>query len=390
MNILIFSPFLPWPLTSGGKIRIFNILKQLSLRHNITLACLDENDVTDYGDLKDYCSEIICITKKPNPTRDLIRFLAGSEPYNFIRFRSDVFRNAIKNLLSRNNFDLVQIELSLMWQYADLFHNIPIILNTQNIEYEIVKQIGATSRNPIRKLLYSIETYKLRRGEERAWRECALCLAVSEGEQNSIAACVDDDSKVMTIPNGVDLEKFTFFHEPAAKKQLLFLGGMDYLPNSDAAHYFLKDIFPLIQAIEPDVILDFVGRNFHALRKRFSGSGVRFNENVPQVIPWFRQVALLVVPLRMGAGSRLKILEAMAAGVPIVSTSKGCEGIAVENGRHVLVADSPDEFSNAVIRVLNDKGLAKKLATTARLLVEERYSWEKIIQPLEKALVNLG
>ena len=381
MNILILSPFFPWPLSQGGKIRVFNIIKHLARNRKISLACVSDEKISDHGPLADFCEEIICVERRQNLIRDIPVFLFGKGSFNFVRFSSEAFREALRQLLTRKSFDLVQIEFSMMWQYADIFDGISSVLDAHNIESEIVRQIGETQINPLRRFLYKLEEKKIRRGEEKAWRECKICFAVSEKEREVIAT---HGGKAFTIPNGVDLERFQYVPKENVDRRILLLAGMDYLPNVDSVKYFLNGILPLIREKLPDILLDVVGRDLWKIRGWLPHKGMEFHESVSDILPYLRQADLLVVPLRQGAGTRIKILEAMAAGLPVVATSKGCEGLVVKDGEHLLIADEAGSFAEAVHKILNDAGLGKSLACNARTLVETKYSWEKIVREMEK------
>jgi glycosyltransferase involved in cell wall biosynthesis len=287
-------------------------------------------------------------------------------------------------LLKRNKFDLVQIEFSMMWQYADLFKGTAVILDAHNIEYEIIHAVGKTFRNPLRKLSYYFEEKRLREVEEQAWRESSLCFTVSDRECEVIQQTTGQTAKVFTVPNGVDLQRFVFQPINDSNKRILFIGGLDYIPNLDSAQYFLRDIFPLIHLQIPKVELNIVGRELWRVRGETTSPGVEFHENVPDVLPYFRKAGILVVPLRYGAGTRIKILEAMAAGLPVVTTSKGCEGLDVKNNEHLLIADTPESFAHAVHKLLEDAGLRAYITKNARHLVEQKYSWEIIVSDIEK------
>jgi glycosyltransferase involved in cell wall biosynthesis len=375
MNILFLAPFFPYPLSQGGKIVIFNMIKYLSRTNRITLACLSDTEIAEHGPLGDYCEEILVVRRSPRPARDLAAFLASGEPFNAVRYASRRFREAIRRLLDRKSFDLVQIEFPLLWTYADLFPGIPVVLNVHNIEHRIIRQIGDGTGNPLKRTLYRLEERKLRRLEEKAWRECDLCFTVSDEERNTIGRYLGEPGKVQRII-GIDLERFAWSPKAEAGKQLLFIGGMDYQPNLDSALYFLAEILPRIRARDPDVRIDIVGRELDRIPGRENFEGAAFHENVPEILPFFRKADLLVVPLRSGAGIRIKILEAMSAGLPVVTTSKGCEGIGVRDREHVLVGDSPETIAAAVSRLLGDDELRKSLARNGRRLIEERYSWE--------------
>jgi glycosyltransferase involved in cell wall biosynthesis len=378
MNILILSPFNPWPPVQGGKIRILNIIKNISKSHSVSLAAIvDDMKREDIGPLREFCDEVELVERPARLWKDRYAFLTGHLPYNVIRYASKEMTAVLRKMLKRRKFDLVQIEFSLMWQYAYLFRNIPLVLDAHNIEYEVVRGLAKLFRNPIKKISYVMEEKRLRHLEESAWRESSLCFAVSERDRMIIGEVAPD--KAMTLPNGVDLNRFEFHSNDRCGKRLLFIGGMDYLPNLDSANYFLSKIFPLVLSEMPDARLDVVGRELWRIDGRGSLKAVEFHEDVPDVLPFFRTADLLAVPLRYGAGTRIKILEAMAAGLPVVTTSKGCEGIDARDGEHLLIADSPGAFGSAVARLMEDRGLRTSLTTNARRLVEDRYSWERIV-----------
>lgn len=380
MNILVVSPFFPYPLTQGGKITIFNTLKYLSREHRVSFACLTETTIVDYGPLREYCEEIVVVERKPNQIGDLLTFLTGDYPYNAVRLHSNTFVTELQKLLMRQTFDLVQIEFSLMWCYAPIFKGIPCALDSHNIEHRIIGQNRINCRNPLKKFLYAIEERKLKTLEERAWRECSLCFTVSGNESAVIASTLENDEKLITMV-GVDLARFEFQVKDSPGMKLLFVGGLDYQPNLDSSHYLLREIFPLIRAGLPEVRLDIVGHELWRVAGLLpENSGVELHESVPEILPWFRGADLLVVPLRYGAGIRIKILEAMASGLPIVTTSKGCEGLQVEHGRELLIADDPEAFAREVIRLLGDHGLRRTLAGNARTFVSAQYSWETLVK----------
>jgi len=392
LRILILSPFSPYPINQGGKIRIFNIIKNLSRSNSITLvAIVDDCLQSELGPLRKLCDEIILIERPPKLWRDRLAFLFGREPYNFIRYSSKRMEKELYRLLRLKSFDIIQIEFPMMWQYAYIFKGIPLVLDALNIEYEIVRQIKGIYKNPIRKFLYVIEEKRFRKREEEAWRECNICLAVSDRERDFITSYLGYSGKVFTVPNGVDLERYEYSPKDGTAKQILFLGSMDYHPNLDSIRYFLKEIFQIIRSKMGDVKLDIVGRELWRINADTSKPGIVLHENVADVLPYFRSADVLVVPLRYGAGTRTKILEAMAAGTPVVTTSKGCEGIEVINGVHLLVADTPSEFASAVQRVIEDDNLRNSMAQNARKLVEERYSWRILVKEMEEILLsNLG
>ena len=389
MNILIIAPFCPYPPNQGGKIRVFNLIKYLSRQNRITLACLSAEKIEDFGPLAEYCEKIVCVERPARTAVDLARFLLGKEPYNSLLYESDEFRQSLTRLCQVNSFDMVQLEFPLLWQYADCLAGLPMVLDAHNVEYEIIGNLRHGCTNTVKKALYRIEEKRFRQREEAVWEECRFCFAVSEQERATIASRVRDPQKVVTVPNGVDLERFAWHFKEKRGKRILFLGGMNWNPNLDAARYFVEKIFPLIHARKPDAEIDFVGKDLGKIRQFLPARGIRLHEHVTEVLPWFQQADVLVVPLRQGGGTRIKILEAMAAGLPVVTTSKGCEVIDIVRSRHLLVGDSAEEFANHVTCLIENDSLAGQLAQEARELVEAKYTWEMAAAAIHAKLSSL-
>lgn len=391
MNILIIAPFLPYPLDQGGKIRIFNIIKNLSSSHSVTLAAIVDNlEDADTGPLKDLCSKVLLFERPALLWSDRVAFFTSTSPYNVIRYRSATMRKQLKLLHQTKKFDVVQIEFSMMWQYAALFPTSPVVLDAHNIEYKNVQQIGQSVTSPLWRLLYFIERKRLQAVEELAWRESAICFTVSDKERAEIATSIGSSEKAVAAANGVDPERFAFLPKRKNQKKILLLGGMDYAPNLDAATYFLRDVFPIIRRDEPEASLLLVGRELSKLDNLAELPGVECHESVPEVLPWFYEADLLAVPLRQGAGTRIKVLEAMAAGLPVVTTSKGCEGIEVTHGNEILIAEGPEEFAAAVLQVIRTPDLGKQLAHSARKLVIEKYTWASATEIMCQQYRNLA
>lgn len=388
MKVLIVAPFVPWPLAHGGRIRLFHLLRELARRHEVTLVCLADNAEQELGPLAEICHEVVPVVHRPRPVASFCRFLFGPNPYNVERFVSPLLAATIRRLLAATPFDIVHLETTHIWPAAAACGEVPVVLGTQNVESRILDQLQSACRNPLKRLLYCLEAAKMRRFEANAWRSCHLCLTVSDAERQEIIAAGVAPERVVTVPNGVDLERFAVTARPGRKK-LLFLAGLDYLPNLDAARWLLAEVWPLIRGAEPAAELLLAGRGTKELAAAGLPAGVTCLGDPADVPCCFAMADALLVPLRIGAGTRLKVLEAMAAGLPVVATSRGCEGIAAVAGEHLLTADTPREFAAACLRLLAEPELAAQLAVNARQLVKETCSWELIGAGLREAFAEV-
>ncbi|NVN98369.1 MAG: glycosyltransferase [Geobacteraceae bacterium] len=388
MKILIVAPFVPWPLAHGGRIRLYHLLRGLAESNEVTLVCLSEEQNPDVGDLYDFCRQVVTVFHKPAFISCFWRFLTGSVPYNAVRFHSHKLYEKLTELIRIRDFDLVHLETTHIWSAAAFCGDLPVVLGTQNIESKILRQLEQRCTNSLKRLLYRLEIRKMQQFEESAWRSCRLCLAVSNDERLEMIASGAPADRVITVPNGVDLQRFVLTPRPGGKR-LLFLCGLDYHPNMDAARWLLNDIWPLIRRSVPDASLMLAGRKTDQLPLPVDAgvSGLGDPSDVPAC---FATADALLVPLRIGAGTRLKILEAMAAGLPVISTSCGCEGTLARTGEHLLQAETPAAFAAACKVLLSDPAISTNISAAARKLVEENYSWRAIGLGLSNHFVNIN
>jgi glycosyltransferase involved in cell wall biosynthesis len=249
----------------------------------------------------------------------------------------------------------------------------PTVLDNQDVPHVLIGRIAATMRGRIARWRMSLDAHKWRRAEAAGISECDLVGAVSETDAAIFRSLAN--VPVVVRPNGVDLEAYAFTdHAVPRAGQLLMTGDFSYLPNVDAVRWLTGEIMPRVRADRPDTTLHIVGR--HAASG--SSPGVRASADVPEIQPFFDEADLFVAPLRAGSGTRIKIVEAMAKGLPCVTTRVGAEGLPVENGVHLLLADTTDELVAAVLRLLDDTDLRARLAKNGRSLVEEQLGWDRI------------
>ena len=386
MRILMIANYLPYPQVSGGRIRIYNLLRQVAKRHEVSLAAFLESreDVEGVSHLQQYCASVETasldgrsrLAKAPG----MLRYALQGKPPDLVLLHSEELLGKIDRLVATRHFDIIQME-SVMGMYLARLprtRTCKTILMFQNFASQQFERMSLVEDSWDRKLRAWINMVAMGRWEPRYAERFDRCTAVSELDRRLLMEA-NPRLRVDVIPNGVDLEKYQPLPPPvSATPSLMFIGSMAYPPCVDAVLHFFGESLPLIRrAIDP---LDFwiVGADPHPSVLRLEGDGVHVTGRVADVIPYYEQSAVCVVPLRAGGGTRLKILEAMALGRPVVSTSIGCEGLDVVDGQHLFIADTPGEFAEKTVRLLRDRELYRHIATNGRRLVETRYGWDSI------------
>jgi glycosyltransferase involved in cell wall biosynthesis len=227
-----------------------------------------------------------------------------------------------------------------------------------------------------------VEYRKFRREEQRCWKRADGCILTSDREE-AILRQYAPQAPTLVVPNGVDVDYFRPSQATPDPDSIVFVGVMHYRPNVDAMLYFIREVMPHLLRQRPQLTLTVIGAKPPEELRRLAGPNVVVTDRVPDTRPYVERAGAFVVPLRMGSGTRLKVLEGLAMGRPVISTSLGCEGIDAVDGQHLLVADQPAEFAHSVLRVLDDPALAARLGRQGRALVEERYSWASVLGQLE-------
>jgi glycosyltransferase involved in cell wall biosynthesis len=377
-RILVVTPHLPDPPQWGSAIRVRELVRELSKRHSVTvLSYAFKWQAENVLAARALCESVRTVTP-PWPDVDgadragRLRSLASRTPFAVSRLTSQALQQALDELLDGGDYDLVQVESGLMSD-LDLSRAPATVLDEHNIEYELLGRTGHVERSLSRKAFNLVEFLKVRRSERQAWKRFDGVVATSRRELSQISAFVPG-KPVAIVPNGVDLDRFAP-QSDGPKSGLVFTGLMSYRPNIDAVTYFVQEILPLIHRTRPAETFTMVGWGITDEVRALLGPRVIATSRVPDVRPYLASAAAVVAPIRIGSGTRLKVLEALSMARPLVSTSIACEGIDVTPGRHLLVADDPIRFADAVIRVLEDQRLAARLGTAGRELMESHYSW---------------
>ena len=399
MRILWIADYLPYPLISGDRIRIFNLLKRVAKQHEVYLAAMLEKpeDIEGVECLSQFCARVETANFQQHSRLEklpgLIGYALAGKPPELRLLYSEELVEKIKNLATVIDFDIVQIEHARMGLYLETLpsskkrKSLLMFHNFTSQQYGRVSQVEQRWDRKFRPWLNSVA---MGYWEPRYAGKFDRCLTVSELDRQLLLAsnprlCVD------VIPNGVDTEKFQPLPLPIedTSPSLLFLGNMGYPPCVDAALYFCKEIFPLIRQSKNKAEFWIVGRDPRPEVLELNGDQVHVTGRVDDVLPYYQKCPICVVPLRAGGGTRLKILEAMALGRPIVSTTIGCEGLDVVDGEHLLIANTPAEFAEKTVRLLNDHQLYQRLSVNGRHLVEQQYGWDNITAKLMGIYTNM-
>jgi glycosyltransferase involved in cell wall biosynthesis len=373
------------PITAGGRIRTWNLLKQLSRWDSITALTYTPSYFETHQEEARRYVDLLSMTF-PGPAKysagyylDYVCKLASPKPFGVLKTAVPEVRERIAQLAGNGQFDVVLYDfLSASLNFAAGIPS-PQVLFTHNVETLIWKRHFHTARNPLMKLVAGIEYLKLKHYELSFSRNFDHILTVSDVDRDYFARTVDP-SRISAIPTGVDLEYFHPGSSPPQSNSLVFSGSMDWLANEDAIVYFVEDILPLVARQIPEVTLTVVGRDPGPVLHRLAEANrrVHLTGTVPDVRPYISKGAVYVVPLRVGGGTRLKIFEAMALGKAVVSTTLGAEGLPLVHGRDALLADTPEEFAAATVRLLRDNDLRDRLGAAARRLVESQYGWPSV------------
>lgn len=399
MKILWLKTELLHPVDKGGRIRTYQMLKELRKEHEITYLTLDDgNAAPDARDLSnEYCSNLITVphsvAPKFNPRfyAEIAGNLFSELPYFIAKYHSPAMRQTIEEVLAENAHDIL---------VCDFLHpainlpdeiNIPTLLFQHNVEAMIWKRHYQVANNFGKRAYLRSQWHRAVAFEKQACSRFDAVVAVSKDD----AEVFRNDyghGRVFDIGTGVDTDYFTPVNgDRTTKPNIVFTGSMDWLPNSDAVQWFIKEIFPLIKQEVPEATFTVVGRDpfpdLLELAKR--DPAIRVTGRVDDVRPYMREAAVFVVPIRIGGGTRLKIFEAMAMGLPVVSTTVGAEGLPVTDGNEIVLRDSPDTFSRSVISLLQDRLMASKTAETACRVVRDKFGWSSIAKQFEDIVVEV-
>lgn len=391
MKVLQIIPYLPTPPTSGGALRMYHILKYLTRHHDVTVAGFyDKGDVENFkAEFPGLSGKMHFIERNHFRYRRLIQLysLLTDHSYWYNWAQSKELENVVRSLVNKEDFDIILGEFASMGHF-DLDTDAIRIMDAHNIEYDNFRRMSTLDWSFIRKKFYEREYEKCLKEEVEAFKRHDAIFATSQRDADIIGNHVDDIPRFV-IPNGVDSSYFTPGETESEPFSMVFTGAMKYVPNYDGVIKFLDEIFPLIKKQVPGAKMYVVGSNPPSQLKAYESESVTVTGFVDDVRPYIDKASVFVVPLYMGSGTRLKVVEALSMQIPVVSTSIGCEGIDVSDGEHLIIRDNSAEFADAVVDLFENHDLRRKLISNGDKIVQEKYDWRIIGQSIEEAFYKL-
>jgi len=392
MKILMLTPYLPYPPSSGGQVRSYNLIKNLAKDHQITLFSLIKHDseLKYVKELEKFCFkvEVFKRSQKPWTLKNIFRTGFSLYPFLVIRNLAVGEKEAVEQELKQNRYDLIHAETFYVMPHLPLT-SIPIVLTDQTIEYQVYQHyVNNFWFWPLKPFLY-FDVLKLRFWEKRFWQKANKVIAVSESDKKKMLGLAPD-LDVRVVPNGAGEDLMALWPKKTigGGVKILFQANFLWLQNTEAALFLVEKVFPLIRKEIPGAICQIVGQKAQEKLKKVDQKGVKIidleNDDIEGVKKAYREASVFLAPLSGPGGTRLKILGAMAAGVPIVTTPVGIEGIEAKDDVQVLIRKNPQDLAKAVVEILKDRKLYQRITKAARLLIEKKYSYQAVGQILDK------
>lgn len=398
LNILWISHFVPYPPKGGCFQRNYNLIKEVSRNNNVYLIALRHKDKITHPDsetkkakmeLEKFCKKVVIVDISSfsglNYYYMAFKSIFNINPLTVNLFKSKDIGNIVLKLVNDVNFDVAHYDTISLCEYMHHSGNVPKILNHHGVESLMIRRRVTNEPNLFKKLYLLVEAYKLRKYEERNCYKFYMNITVSEDDKLMLKK-ISPHSRIEVVENGVDVNFFKQKDNHNNTNRLIFAGRMDQYSNVDAIMEFCRNVWPLVKEKFPKMRFSIIGNNppQKLLDMARNDERIEVLGYVDDVRPYFAGASISICPIRDGGGTRLKILDAMAMGMPIISTTIGCEGIDVSPGKDVLIANTPEEYVNSISKLNNDDFLRENLSNYARIKVENKYSWNIIGLKLNK------
>ncbi len=393
MRVLMLTPYLPYPLLTGGQTRSYNLIKRLSsLGHKITLFSLikNGNEKQYVGELEKYCEEVRVFkrSEKPWTLSNILRTGFSFYPFLVIRNWANGEKKAIEEELKDKKFDLIHAETFYVMPNIPKT-KIPILLVEQTIEYLVYRHFADGFKIPFIKQLLYFDVMKMKYWELNYWKRAKKVVAMSDDDKKSMLHQLSDLS-VDIVPNGVDNNFFSKrITEKSESPVILYLGNFTWLQNREAVQVLVEKVWPKIKSKIKNAKLWIIGKDAKDFFAKLESDTIRVDE-ISDVREAYQKASVLVAPIYGGGGTRYKNFEAFASGLPVVTTSIGIRGTDVKDGEEVIVRDNPEDIAEAVVELLTNAELYKKIAENAKKMVAEIYDWDPIAKKLSDIYEDLG
>jgi len=390
LNVLVLDEWLHYPPNSGRGVRTWSLLRRLARRHRVSLLCYGDPEAE--ASVAARAAGLSLHLVRPFPASRGARLYGGlfanvfsRYPYSVWKHYTRRYENRLREVLRDNLFDLVHCECTVYARFLRVVDKLPTLVMAHNIESQILFRRAQQSRTIVERVFFGLQARRMEAFERESLRRADWVTVVTELDAEQVRAW--GVQRASLVENGVDVDQFIPTEGKCDSDEVLFLAALDWYPNLDALDYLLKDIFPLVRQARPSARLRIVGRCPPVgLKERIAHCpGVELVGEVTDARPYLTQAAVVVVPLRIGGGSRIKILEALAMAKAVVSTTIGAEGLAVTDGLHLLLADAPSDFAARMVELLRSSAEHFRLGENGRKLVVERYSWDQMARALEWA-----
>ncbi len=393
MRILWLSRWFPYPPDNGSKIRIFNLLKHLSTKHEVDLISFASEKMADghQAALRRFCRRVNVAQHRPfqpKGGRALLGFFS-SRPRSIVDTHSAELQQLVEQAGRERSYDIVIASQIDMAHYALALPDATRIF--EEVELTTLYERFVKQDHLTKKLSGGLTYWKTSNYVAGLLKNFAGCTVVSEPERDRVLQASPHYAPIKVVPNGVDIATYSGGFGQPEPDTLVYSGALTYQANFDAVEFFLRQVFPLVQAKRSSIKLSVTGKldGVAANRLPFNG-GVVFTGYLDDIRPKVARSWVNVVPLRVGGGTRLKILESLALGTPVVATSKGAEGLDLVPGRDILIADTPAEFAKAVLGLLADPALREMLSSNGRKAVAAKYDWQIVGQTLDEFIERLA
>jgi sugar transferase (PEP-CTERM/EpsH1 system associated) len=384
MRVLQFAPRVCWPLDTGAKLRNYHLARVLAERARVSLLTFIDQQQS-LANLEKFYQQVITVKRDSAYTfAKIVRGGLGPTPLPVLNYTTDSMEQALRHLLSEQDFDIVQLESIHLMNYLPTIlrarKRASVVCDWHNVESELMQRYSEREPGRLRRAYAGRTARLMSEFEKRALREFDAHIVVSRRDAERLHD-LNSEARVLVIENGVDTAFYSDLEvkDELLARRILFVGSMDYHANIDGAVNFAREVWPHLRKCQSELIFTIVGKDpSPEVRELAQLPGIEVTGTVDDVRPFYREAIAAVVPLNVGGGSRLKILEAMAAGVPVVSTTLGAEGLDVQHDKNIVIADTNEELVEAINRVVENKERRQHLSAAGRALVSRRYDWSRL------------